>query len=80
MHSILGDSCHEPTAVEAILRHNFDLERAIDQVLGGGQYSVPISDQGDEPPLQKREKGTCSGTKDIGIGTLGASKTDSTVT
>ena len=37
MHSILGEACHEPTAVHAILKHNFDLERALDQILGGGQ-------------------------------------------
>ena len=34
--SILGDHCDEDQASYAILKHNFDLERAIDEVLSKG--------------------------------------------
>ncbi|XP_031555843.1 HBS1-like protein [Actinia tenebrosa] len=32
LQSILGDDCHEPTAVDAILKFNFDAERALDYI------------------------------------------------
>ena len=38
--SILGDHCDEDQASFAILKHNFDLERAIDEVLSKGQCGV----------------------------------------
>ncbi|KAM7443015.1 HBS1-like protein [Porites harrisoni] len=36
LHSILGETLHEPTAVTAVLQSNFDLERALDQILSQG--------------------------------------------
>lgn len=36
--SILGDHCDEEEAKAAILKHDFDLERAIDDVLDQGNY------------------------------------------
>jgi elongation factor 1 alpha-like protein len=38
--SILGDNCDEEEATAAILKHDFDLERAIDDVLNKG---IPCS-------------------------------------
>ena len=35
--SILGDHCDEEEATAAILKHNFDLEKAIDDVLNEGK-------------------------------------------
>jgi len=32
LQSILGDDCHEPTAVDAILKYNFDAEKALDYI------------------------------------------------
>ena len=36
LHSILGESLHEPTAVTAVIQNNFDTERALDQILSQG--------------------------------------------
>jgi len=33
LEDILGDSCHERTAVEAVLSNNFDVEKALNQLL-----------------------------------------------
>ena len=38
--SILGDHCDENEATAAILRHDFDLERAIDYVLNQGKDNI----------------------------------------
>lgn len=38
--SILGDHCDEVEATDAILRHNFDLEKAIDDVLSKGKPCI----------------------------------------
>ena len=35
--SILGDHCDEEEATAAILKHDFDLEKAIDDVLSEGK-------------------------------------------
>ncbi|EDO47522.1 predicted protein [Nematostella vectensis] len=32
LNSILGDDCHEPTAVDAILKHDFNVEKALDYI------------------------------------------------
>ncbi|RMX54254.1 hypothetical protein pdam_00016929 [Pocillopora damicornis] len=37
LHSILGENLDECTAVTALMQHNFDLERALDQILSGGE-------------------------------------------
>lgn len=36
LHSILGESLHEPTAVTAIIQSNFDTERALDHIFSQG--------------------------------------------
>jgi hypothetical protein len=36
LQSILGDDCHEPTAVDAILKYNFDAEKALDYIFSKG--------------------------------------------
>ena len=38
--SILGDNCDENEATAAILKHDFDLERAIDDVLSQGKNDI----------------------------------------
>ena len=38
--SILGDNCDEEEATAAILKHGFDLEKAIDDVLNQGTPCV----------------------------------------
>ena len=40
LHSILGETLHEPTAVTAVLQSNFDLERALDQILSQGNRHI----------------------------------------
>lgn len=40
LHSILGETLHEPTAVTAVLQSNFDLERALDQILSQGNKHI----------------------------------------
>ena len=40
LHSILGETCHEPTAVEAVLKYNFDVEKALDDILNGGILAI----------------------------------------
>ena len=40
LHSILGETLHEPTAVAAVLQSNFDLERALDQILSQGNKHI----------------------------------------
>ncbi|PFX23383.1 uncharacterized protein LOC111333036 [Stylophora pistillata] len=37
LQSILGEHLHEPTAVTAVIQNNFDIERALDQILSGGE-------------------------------------------
>lgn len=37
LQSILGEHLHEPTAVTAVIQNNFDTERALDQILSGGE-------------------------------------------
>lgn len=36
LHSILGESLHEPTAVTAIIQSNFDTESALDHIFSQG--------------------------------------------
>ena len=36
LHSILGESLHEPTAVTAIIQSNFDTEKALDHIFSQG--------------------------------------------
>ncbi|XP_078363300.1 HBS1-like protein isoform X2 [Oculina patagonica] len=36
LHSILGESLHEPTAVTAVIQNNFDTEKALDYILSQG--------------------------------------------
>ena len=38
LHSILGENLDECTAVTAVMQHNFDIERALDQILSGGMF------------------------------------------
>ena len=38
LHSILGENLDECTAVTAVIQNNFDLERALDQILSGGMF------------------------------------------
>jgi hypothetical protein len=38
--SILGDNCDEEEATTAILKHDFDLEKAIDDVLNKGKPGI----------------------------------------
>lgn len=40
LHSILGETLHEPTAITAVLQSNFDLERALDQILSQGNKHI----------------------------------------
>lgn len=49
LHSILGETLHEPTAVTAVLQSNFDLERALDQILSqGGKQDLKANLDPDE--------------------------------
>lgn len=41
--SILGDNCDEDEATDAILKHNFDLEKAIDHVLNKGNVDMTFN-------------------------------------
>ncbi|CAH3108693.1 unnamed protein product [Pocillopora meandrina] len=43
LHSILGENLDECTAVTAVIQHNFDLERALDQILSGGMFYLSLS-------------------------------------
>lgn len=45
LHSILGETLHEPTAVTAVLQSNFDLERALDQILSQGNKTNTLIKQ-----------------------------------
>ena len=40
LHSILGESLHEPTAVTAIIQSNFDTERALDHIFSQGMKYI----------------------------------------
>lgn len=37
LQSILGDDCHEPTAVEAIIKFDFNAEKALDYIFEKGK-------------------------------------------
>lgn len=41
LEDILGDSIHEKTIVEAILAHNFDVDKALNQILNKGSSTSP---------------------------------------
>lgn len=59
LHSILGENLDECTAVTAVMQHNFDIERALDQILSGGEKqdikdnSRPAGSKGNYSSVQK---------------------------
>lgn len=55
LHSILGETLHEPTAAKAVLQSNFDIERALDQILSQGIKHIDKSYQISIGPIS-----TCS--------------------
>ena len=39
LEGILGDNCHRPTAVDALMKFNYDIEKALDDILSKGSHS-----------------------------------------
>ena len=40
LEGILGDNCHQPTAVDALMKFNYDVEKALDEILSKGALDI----------------------------------------
>ena len=45
LEGILGDNCHQPTAVNALMKFNYDVEKALDDILSRGTISFSYRKQ-----------------------------------
>jgi len=55
LQDILGDSCHESTAVQAVLASNFDFEQALDQLLHKGSKKQAVA-TGNAPAVKSQSE------------------------
>jgi len=43
LEGILGENCHQPTAVDALMKFNYDIEKALDDILSkGGRQTLSL--------------------------------------
>jgi len=40
LEGILGENCHQPTAVDALMKFNYDIEKALDDILSKGSMQA----------------------------------------